>query len=113
MANKYRTELEIVLDKPRVLKITNNAVMSFESETGHSILHLDIDNMSHTKFMQLGRVALLHDFPDITIEEACDLFDYANRHYVINKLMELWTIIYEADEEEKKVAEEAKKKKTK
>lgn len=112
MANKYKAEVEILLDKPRILRFTHNAMAEMEDEFGDSLLGEEFfSNISVSKVRKLLRMALKHDIKDLTLEEAGELMEHADSlTYVMQKVIEAYTLIVTGDEGEKKQKKQGKTK---
>lgn len=82
----------IVLDKPRTLRMDFDAMARFEEATGESAWYGNV--WSSPKYLrQLIWAALLHEDPDLTLDEVLswrDLFQIANMAYLTTCLGELW-----------------------
>lgn len=87
---KRKGLVEIQLDKKRNLKFNFNAICNFEEATGKSIASLgETKEFKMSDLRALLWAGLVHEDPDLTIEEAGELFDYAESfQYVSEKITE-------------------------
>ena len=128
-ANKFAGEVEIVLDRRRLLKFNWSAFARFQTETGISVQLLflklsNIERLSQRKQAELFlRVigerylrdllwaALLHEEPTITVNEVAHLMDQAEGdgmeaqfQYILDRIIKAWTAT-RGEAAKKKIAE--------
>lgn len=105
MANKHRGEVEIFLDKKRTLKYNMNALVNLEEALGHSITQMDASNVGIKRIVQMFWAGMLHDMPNLTLQEAADLMDYSTLDEISQKVSEAFELAFEP---EKKTASKKK-----
>ena len=88
MANKYRGEVSIRLDRMRVLKFTFNAFAEFEAMTGNSIqgAFADSDNLGFGTMRQLLWAGLIHEDPSLTVSKVGELMEFADGSNLTEKV---------------------------
>lgn len=101
MANKHRGYVDIVLDKPRKLRFTTNAIAELEDVLGQPITKLDEESLGVKTLRALLWAGLLHENRDLTIEEAGDLMDHANLEDIATKVMEALQLAFGGNTKEK------------
>ena len=81
MANKYRGEVGIRLDRTRILKFTFNALAEFEDLTGKSVNEIFANaekEMGFTMIRNLIWAGLIHEDPTLTPKMVGDLIESAD-----------------------------------
>ncbi|MBA4542887.1 hypothetical protein H1164_08230 [Thermoactinomyces daqus] len=74
MANKKRGFVSVNLDKPRKLKYTFNAFCELE-DAGMDLMQLQDGKVKFKDIRLLLWAGLLHELPDLTVEEAGEMID--------------------------------------
>lgn len=88
MANKHRGFVSIELDQPRKLKFTTNALAELEDALNMPLTQLG-ENMAGIKTIRaLVWAGLLHESPNLTIDQAGNLLDYADFNHASEKVKE-------------------------
>lgn len=82
------TTVQIELDKPRTLKLTLNAMIRFEKDTGKSFFQANKD-MSIEELRKVFWLCLLHEDPDLTEDQVGEMIHLGNLQYVSEKLFSL------------------------
>ncbi|GIP38638.1 hypothetical protein J31TS4_19180 [Paenibacillus sp. J31TS4] len=94
MPNPERGYVAITLDKPRYLRYKSNSLKALEKELGIKITRLDTKNMGITEMIALLWAGLLHEIPDLTLEQAGDLLDETDMAEVMSKCGEALTLAF-------------------
>jgi len=89
-ANPQRGEVEITLDKPRIIRLTTNAIARAEELLGTSLLN---GNPRSFGFKE-ARALLFVGINDrkLTLEKVGDLMDEADDAAVIGAVTKAWTL---------------------
>jgi hypothetical protein len=87
-ANPQRGEVEITLDKPRILRLTTNDLARAEKLLGKSLLDRSIV-LSWDAMITLLFVGL-HD-PKLTLEKIGDLIDETDKDHVLMAVYAAWS----------------------
>ena len=104
MANRQRGYVSIELDKSRKLKYTTNALAELEDVLDAPLTQLG-ENMAGIKTIRaLVWAGLLHESPDLTINQAGDLLDYANLNDVSEKVKEALELAFGEKSKKNKVS---------
>ncbi len=98
MANKHRGEVDIVLDKPRKVFFDLDALAQLESKLGYPFTKIGQDNMGAVVIRALLWAGLLHEIPDLTLEEASKLVKHKKFLYISEKVMEAFAIALEDED---------------
>lgn len=98
MANKHRGEVEIVLDKIRIFRFKNNALVNLEDKLGHSISKINPDDVGIGFIRKMVWAALLHELPNLTLDEAGELMDYSNFQHISERVMEAFRLALDSSE---------------
>lgn len=83
--------VKIELDKPRTMRLTLRAMARFEEETGKPIFKA-MNDLHGKELMVLLWACLLHEDPDLTIEQVGDMVDAPQVEYVVEKIAEVWGV---------------------
>lgn len=86
--NKARPDVTIILDKPRTLRFTLNAMCAFEEATGKNIFSNALNNLSAKEIRALLWACLTDEDPTLTIEQVGGLITLDNMTEVAEKLNE-------------------------
>jgi hypothetical protein len=89
VANKKRGYVAIELDKARNLKFDFNAICELEDALGKPVTQLKEENVGFRELRAMLWAGLLHESPDLTVEEAGALVSEAESvQYVTEKVVE-------------------------
>ncbi|MBD1372497.1 hypothetical protein IC620_09020 [Hazenella sp. IB182357] len=99
MANKQRGFVDIQLDKQRRLKFTMNALSELEDVMGKPVTELG--NVGMKELRALLWAGLIHQNPDLTLQEAGDLMDLENIEYIGEKVAEAMNLAFPKEEGKK------------
>ena len=89
MANKYRGEVGIRLDRVRILKYTFNALAEFEDLTGKSVSSIFTnaeESMSFVMIRNLVWAGLIHEDPSLTPAKVGELFEQVDGESVADRI---------------------------
>lgn len=92
MANQHKAMIPIELDKHRNLRFTLNSMAEVESRLGVKAQNLDKIEMGFTEARLMLWAALIHEDPDLTIEEVGNMVDFSNFQYVQEKVAEAYAV---------------------
>ena len=88
MANPHRGEVEIILDKPRIIKYSTNSLAELENKLGYTFPELQGKPMGFQTMIKVFWAGLIENYPDITLREAADLMDYEDYETIEEKVSE-------------------------
>lgn len=101
MANKHRGEVSIELDKMRTFRFTHWALAEIEDALG-----CDIDKIDEAPTMKvliaMVRGALLHELPELTLQETAELMDHGDTEEIGSKVEEAFQLAFGSKKEKKK-----------
>jgi hypothetical protein len=93
MANRQRGHVAIELDRVRRLKYDFNAVCELEDALGKPVTQLKQENVGFREMRAMLWAGLLHEEPDLTIQEAGALAGEAESiEYVTEKVVEAFAL---------------------
>jgi len=102
--------VEIVLDKPRHLRLDFAAFMAYEKETGRSVFSFqDTGNTDATSLVTLLWAALKHEDDKLTIEDVAKMVHIGNVQEISQKLNEAFSKVL-PQEESQEESDDAQKK---
>jgi hypothetical protein len=82
MANKQRAFVEVQLDKKRHFRFTMNALEIIEDELGFGLHEMEGKNLKMKEIKLIMWAGLLHEDPDLTLEQLGNMIDTENMKYV-------------------------------
>lgn len=98
--------VEIELDKIRHLRLDFNALARAEEATGKSLLNgIAWQNMTVKDYRALVWACLLHEDPELTLEDVGSLIHVGNVEYVTSCLTQLWAASNPKEEADRPLAE--------
>ncbi|MBC9786294.1 hypothetical protein H1S01_17690 [Heliobacterium chlorum] len=92
MANKQRGIVDIVLDKPRKLRYTLNALAEIEDKLGVSVTELNGANLGMKAIRTFLWAGLAHEDEDLTEREVGEMVDFDNFAHVQEKIAEAFEL---------------------
>jgi hypothetical protein len=100
MANKHRGEVEIVLDKKRTFRFESNSLAKLDGALGFPFTRINNENAGGEVIRAMVWAALLHELPELTLEEAGKLMDHRKYTFVLRKVFEAFSLALEDEDEE-------------
>ncbi|MFO7274412.1 MAG: hypothetical protein DIU55_006040 [Bacillota bacterium] len=95
-ANRHRGEVELKAGSQTfILRFTTNALVKLEDEVGKPVQEL---GTSMREARALVWAALLHAFPNLTLEQAGDIMDVAGWNNAVQKASEALSLAFGAGE---------------
>lgn len=101
MVNVHKGEVEIELDKERVLRYKTSSLVEAENKLGKPIQNLG-EEVGIKEISILLWAALLHENKNLTIEEAMDLMDYGEYEEITYKILEALKVVFQKGSEDGK-----------
>lgn len=89
-ANPQRGEVDIVLDKPRIIRLTTNALAKAEDILGRSLINGNPFAVGFREIRTLVYVGL--NDPQLTIDQVGDLIDEADKAKVTSAVFKAWNL---------------------
>lgn len=91
--NKTKPIVAITLDKERHLLMNLNAMVAFEEETGKNIMQgLAPDSLTAKDFRALLWACLLHEDPELKVEDVGGMIHAGNMAELAEKIAEAWEV---------------------
>lgn len=101
----------ITLDKPRTLRYSGRSLRAIEKETGKNVLKGEIGgNLNFTELVVLVWAGLLHEDPDLDLDDAADLVDPARIEEIADAMNEALKAAFPTEDKERGKAKAAKAK---
>lgn len=91
MANKHRGYVDIQLDKKRKLRYTMNALAEIEDALGVTMGEIDTVKMTIKNIRVILWAGLIHEDPELTVEEVGNMVDLQNLDEVQEKITEAFS----------------------
>lgn len=101
MANKHRGEVEILLDQTRKLRYTTNALAELEDALGKPVTQLNQEETGIKTIRAMLWAGLLHETPDLTINEAGELMNHTDLTTISEKVTEAITLAFGGENSKK------------
>lgn len=102
MANKQRGYVDIELDKKRRLKFNMNALSELEDAMGKPVTQLN--NVGMKELRALLWAGLIHENPNLTLQDAGNLIELENIEYIGEKVTEAMTLAFPKGEGKNQVS---------
>jgi hypothetical protein len=92
MANKFRGEVDIVLDKPRKVFFDHTQLLEVEDLFDCRFAELDFSSLRLKQTIQLLHLGLLHEDADLSFEDAIELSEYMDLVSLTEKVMNAYVM---------------------
>lgn len=103
MANKQRGYVDIELDRKRRLKFNMNALSELEDVLGRPITQLSDQTIGMKELRALLWAGLLHEDPDLSLQEVGALVEMENIQLISEKITEAMMLAFPQSDQKKRL----------